>query len=960
MTSLDPLGGPVSAALEADVRNQTRKHGVVVWLDLDDHYTSFVDRLTELRAAGALPYAVHAYRGSFLELLLALEHVASGSERPQVLLHLPAFTEANVRATPLLELYEAGTRYRKALPTLVTDAAAGHVTPEQINAFTGQPDLTLDAADAWLSALLSSDIDAFGAQLRAMSPTAALDDLLGNGFITSRLRSPTDANAIWKALSAWTGLPGAWRDAASPQGAHTAHDIAFTLASWALAVEYTQDLQREPVHPTLVLARDLPSRVETTCRELATHLRERHPETYQRIADETEALLAEEVEAASASDLGKIVTFRFEEDLVLHTALEALGRGAWSDASAWAEQRIAAGEASVWLRDDPHRRSAWQLVHAAASLGLAITAAGERLPPNGGLEAALEIYVQRGTPVDQAHRHLEQRRSALLYPQLPSFETLRARLDEVRRAWHAWAEEWAREFNHLCQEHGFLPPAALQQRTLFDEVVLPMTRESGTTALFVIDAFRYEMADELHRQLERTPATTTRLRARFAELPSVTEVGMNAIAPIERSGRLTPEFTREGDRVLGFTTGEFRVFDPETRRRAMHERVGGATCPWLTLSDVTSRDVTSLKRTVAQARLLVVHDREIDIIGEQGAGARVFDGVLNNIRAAWKLLRDAGVRRFIVTSDHGFLPLQDALTTQQPYGRRADPNRRYVFASAPADAPDTTRVPLTELAYEGTTTYAVFPTGIAVFDTGRPTGGFVHGGNSLQERVIPVLTLTHRAAAGGSGVTYAVTATACEGVGGLQCIEATVRTGTQGALDFGGARTLELALRAPEHDDVQVEIVQARGPARVTNGVIEATVGETFEVFFRLTGPADARVLVEVFHPSAIADVTTDVPTTRFTVTAGRNAATPDSAHTTPAANEWLDALKDDGARRVFEHLAQHGAITENEAATMLGGPRGVRRFATKFDQYAAKAPFTVRIDFVGGVKRYVREGSHA
>jgi hypothetical protein len=60
----------------------------------------------------------------------------------------------------------------------------------------------------------------------------------------------------------------------------------------------------------------------------------------------------------------------------------------------------------------------------------------------------------------------------------------------------------------------------------------------------------------------------------------------------------------------------------------------------------------------------------------------------------------------------------------------------------------------------------------------------------------------------------------------------------------------------------------------------------------------------------------------------------------------------------VFEHLAAHGAVTEVEAAGMLGGPRGARRFAVRFEEYAQKAPFGVRIDVVAGAKRYVREGS--
>ena len=50
--------------------------------------------------------------------------------------------------------------------------------------------------------------------------------------------------------------------------------------------------------------------------------------------------------------------------------------------------------------------------------------------------------------------------------------------------------------------------------------------------------------------------------------------------------------------------------------------------------------------------------------------------------------------------------------------------------------------------------------------------------------------------------------------------------------------------------------------------------------------------------------------------------------------------------------------FTESEAAAMLGGPRGLRRFALQFETHAQQAPFAVRIDVVAGVKRYVREGN--
>ena len=114
-----------------------------------------------------------------------------------------------------------------------------------------------------------------------------------------------------------------------------------------------------------------------------------------------------------------------------------------------------------------------------------------------------------------------------------------------------------------------------------------MTQDAGTTALFVIDAFRYEMGDELYRALADTPATTVHLKSRLAELPTDTPVGMNALAPVASNGRLSVVSTSSGG-IAGFSTGEMRVTDPESRKRAMFHRVGGHACPLLTLEDVVS------------------------------------------------------------------------------------------------------------------------------------------------------------------------------------------------------------------------------------------------------------------------------------------------------------------------------------------------------------------------------------
>ena len=953
--------GPVASVLETELRNKTRRHGIVVWLDPDANYGSFVDQLIALRSENRLPYPVHSYRGSFLELLLELEPLANGVDRPPLLVHLPGFNQDTVKGTPLLELFAAGQCFTRDLESLVTDAAAGRVRPEQITAFRESGRGTLSNADAWLSAMLAVQDGALGGQLREVSLTSLVDDLLNEGVIAGQFSQPGNQLAVWQCLATLTGLAPEMGQQLASHGSNTAKvtpkDVAFAAASWALRVEYVHDLKRPPVGTRLQGARQLPERLITNCRDLADHLRRNRPAFYRDTANETETDLSDEIDVAKATDLGLIDTFWFEEKLVLDAAMDALVEERWAAALEWSTQRNE--EKSFWLREDVSRRNTWQLIGDAARLGQALERATLSIGKVQSLEEAVQRYVECGAAVDQAHRHLEQRRLTLLYTQLPEFDSLQTRLHALRVLWRRWADAWAREFNDLCLTHGFLPPAAMQQRTLFDDVVRPLIHESETTALFVVDAFRFEMAQEPQRALADSSATTIVLSARLAELPTVTAIGMNALAPVADRGRM--KLVLQKGTVVGFDLNQFRVVDPETRKRAMHNRIGGSTCPWLKLDEVLNRDAKGLKQTIGRARLVVVHSQEIDEAGESGAGLAVFDTTLQRLRAAWRLLREAGVKRFVITADHGFLLNDETTVRPQRHGRLTDPNRRHVFSPVAADHQNEVRVSLRDLGYDcdSEDQYLMMPGSTALFDLGNKPMPFAHGGNSLQERVIPVLTLVHRTTKGGSSPTqYSVTATAQQGVAGMHCLQATVTMVAQKTLGFSGSAQVELGLRVSDAIDVQVELCEARG-AQLAAGTISATVGQPFELFFRLAGATDARALVELYHLGSDANVTPCVVNDRFGVMAtGRKPVTETASIQVQPQRDWLQKFADAGVRQLFEHLAVHGAVTESEACTMLEGQRALRKFAREFETLAKNAPFSIRIDVVAGVKRYVREGA--
>jgi hypothetical protein len=973
--------GPVSAALAADLQELARQHGFVLWPDRPGAFTDLVDRLVRRREAGELPFDVVGYRGSFLDLMFELEPRVGGLVKQPLVIHLPGFDEAAARDTPLLELMCVGHCLRKTLRDAVSAAAASRVPPDQLAELIDSDDLTLHEADAWLELRLAGQQAGDLGRLHALRLPDVIDDLLRPRGVFTGLAGERDG-PLWSYLSARCGVTTAWRDACVPAEPVRAEDLAFAVASWALCVEYVHDLKRrEPADERLRAMDALPRTVVEACRELAAHLRDRPDDFYRRTADETERRFEAEVREANAEDLGDIDTFRFEEDKVLLAALDALAADAWDAAARWAELRLRGP--SFWLRIDPPRQLAWELVRDVADLGRAIAAAGPGLAA-ASLDDAVTRYTAHGAAVDRAHRNLERRRGTIATT-TPYFERLRGCLDAARDHWRDWADAWARDFNALCRTHGFLPAPALQQRTLFDDVVLRMSREQGTTAMFVVDALRYEMAEELFATFEAGAATTAHLRARLAELPTVTEVGMNVLAPVAApGGRLRPSV--DGRKIKGFRTGEYTVHDPETRQRAMRDRADGTRCPWLTLDEIVARTPESLRQAIRGANLVVVHSREIDDLGEADTAfvsLASFDVVIHRLRAAWALLREAGVRRFVITADHGFLLLSDP--TRTPHGRKIDPRQRCAIDTVAHDRPDAVRVALADLKYDDTTHHLHMPTTTAVFDTAqRPS--FVHGGNSLQERVIPVITLEYRAGAGGSQVRYRVTVEPREGVTDMHCLKIRLEPNDeQSTLGYAGPGELELAVRVPEAPEVAADLRSVRGGARLAHGAIVATVGRDFELFFHLRGPTDARVLIEVYHPTAVAEVLPCVAPDRYAVDASRPtapppapepaapAATPTAAPrpsasppvhepaapppATPPVPSWLDALPAGGIRRVFAHLADHGKISEVDARAILG-KHGYGQFTLKYKEYAAKAPFAVRIDTSDNVKTYLREGT--
>jgi hypothetical protein len=929
---------PVTSALEQRLLAEVQNKRLVVWLDADSTFNSFVDRLVESSKAKQFPASVVAFRGSFLELMLALRSEASTVDKTSLVVHLPGFNTDSVKSTPLLEVYEAAHCFQPRLDTHIRETANGKLPLPEIDAFVAQPALSLEAADEWLSRAAGPGIDTHSdwvSKLEAPAFTA---------YLVSQTGSLAASDATLRRAEA---LFGTTKDWVSAWGENNETEA---IVAWILCVEYVHDLRGTPRKTQLVPLRALPAPTVKRCQSEAARLRKDLPDTYRNWARSVEAWLGKDETTVDPKDLGRIDTFEFEALSIFRGAVGALARGEYQQVLDWSAAHDASS--GFWIQQDQPRRWAWSLLSDAARLGAAIGAAASPLKGATGLEAAVAQYAEHAAPVDRAQRVFEQRFSALYGPLLPELTALDAAFEQVRGAFGEWADRLVSEFNAICRREGALPPADIQQRMLFDQVVAPLVRDGERTALFLLDALRYEMALELREEL-KAAGLQLDLRARLAELPSITAVGMNVLAPVARDGRLSPMI--KAGRFVGFRSGEASIARPEDRVRAMGLRVGGKPPKLLSLGAVRTTPPDRLKNQVSQAHLLVIHSTDIDEAGESGFGLDMFEKLIRDVATARHQLEAAGVTQFIFTSDHGFLlgrwrPAQD-------FGSRGEPQRRYVYSESERSDPGHLTVPLASLGYDAPGVL-VFRDDTAEFHVSSQPGSFTHGGNSLQERVIPVLRASRTRVNREVSVRFSVLCEPAPAVMGVQRLKVRVtprREEGQAPLAFVSSQPVDVLLRVPDRPEIRMVLKDVIGPgATVHAGTlrIDAGTADWTEVYFVLEGSVSERLPVElalVSDPEAKARPDTLYPVSFVGGPGGKATTTAETG-----AGGWSERLGDADAGKVFDFLEKHGALNESDLVQLLGGSaRRARAFAARFDGFRDRLTFDVGITVSADGKQY-------
>ncbi len=463
--------------------------------------------------------------------------------------------------------------------------------------------------------------------------------------------------------------------------------------------------------------------VEDVCERLRSDPKSRT--VYIERAETIEAELNLADLCGAIEDLGERDTFPFEERTFLRTAIKGIVTGD-TDAT---RRVLVRHKNSVWLGKG-ESQAQWELVRTGLSLVEACEDFERQLPDHARSQAELiDFYLGSLREADRLQREFEQAAGDFLDQHGLMHEVV----GQARARYRRLAERVQGVFMKHVETAGWPPAGRLANADVFDRLVADRLKESRRkVAYLMVDALRYELGVALEKLLAEDGPVE--LQAAYAQLPTITLVGMASLLPGARTG-LT--LSLESEALLPKLDGT-PVGNVPQRMNVLAKRYGDRFSEMLLNDFVRGKGKPKIADTVD---LLVLRSTEIDSQLESNPETTLglIPGTLKLIRVALHKLRGMGFKEAVIVTDHGFFLNAQAEAGDvcvKPQGKwPVNAHDRMMLGNGSADGHSLV-VSTEKVGIRGDFSQVALPRSMAPYRSGHL---YFHGGASLAEAVVPVL-----------------------------------------------------------------------------------------------------------------------------------------------------------------------------------------------------------------------------
>jgi hypothetical protein len=232
------------------------------------------------------------------------------------------------------------------------------------------------------------------------------------------------------------------------------------------------------------------------------------------------------------------------------------------------------------------------------------------------------------------------------------------------------------------------------------------------------------------------------------------------------------------------------------------------------------------------------------------------DTVIESLARAIRKLSVAGVEQAVVSADHGHLffasDLDESMRFDAPGGKTVELHRRCWIGRGGSTPAGCIRVAASALGYDSDLEF-VFPMGGGVFKAGGDLA-YHHGGCSLQEMIVPVVTVRTPATRASAVTSESVTATGLPTEITTRIFSVTLQLGGETLALFSGAVVVKPLLMSSGQQVGYAGMAVGADLDRDT-GYLQLQTGKPVTVVFMLSDEDAQAVRVVVLDPNTDAEL---------------------------------------------------------------------------------------------------------